>query len=57
MVVPHHYDDFFVPIDEPMKFSFNVNLSGFVDEVWSVTKDVEIKGLDLLQTVVGQPTP
>jgi len=57
VVVPHHYDDFFAPIDEPMKFSFNVNLAGFVEEVWAVSKDFEIKALESLQAVSGPSTP
>jgi L-ascorbate metabolism protein UlaG (beta-lactamase superfamily) len=32
MIVPTHYDDFFHPFDE-RRFSFNVNLTGFADEV------------------------
>jgi L-ascorbate metabolism protein UlaG (beta-lactamase superfamily) len=32
MIVPTHYDDFFHPFDEH-RFSFNVNLTGFADEV------------------------
>lgn len=54
-VVPHHYDDFFVPLGRTLQFSFNVNLSGFVDEVSAVSKDFDIKGLDLLQ--VARATP
>lgn len=32
MIVPTHYDDFFHPFEE-RRFSFNVNLTGFADEV------------------------
>src|SRR6478609_1925572 len=32
MIVPTHYDDFFRPRDQH-RFSFNVNLTGFADEV------------------------
>ncbi len=32
MIVPTHFDDFFHPVDAH-RFSFNVNLTGFVDEV------------------------
>jgi len=48
-VVPHHFDDFFLPLDQPLEFSFNVNLSGFVEEVAAVSKDFEVNGLDLLE--------
>lgn len=39
-VLPHHYDDFFVDLDAPQKFSLNVNLSAFVDEVRAVSRDI-----------------
>jgi len=29
-IIPTHYDDFFRPLDAPSRFSFNVNLTGFV---------------------------
>jgi L-ascorbate metabolism protein UlaG (beta-lactamase superfamily) len=32
MIVPTHYDDFFHPFED-RRFSFNVNLTGFADEV------------------------
>ncbi|TMQ14412.1 MAG: MBL fold metallo-hydrolase [Deltaproteobacteria bacterium] len=32
-IVPTHYDDFFRPLDQPPRFSLNVNLTGFADEV------------------------
>lgn len=51
VVVPHHYDDFFQPIDASMKFSFNVNYTGFVDEVTAVSADFDIRSLDVLETV------
>ena len=53
VVVPHHYDDFFRPVDAAMKFSFNVNYAGFLDEVTAVSRDFEIRCLDVLQTVTG----
>jgi L-ascorbate metabolism protein UlaG (beta-lactamase superfamily) len=42
VIVPLHYDDFFRPIDAPTKFSFNVNLTGFADEVRAASRDVPI---------------
>lgn len=51
VVVPHHHDNFFRPLDAPMGFSFNVNLGGFVEEVVHVSDDFEIRTLELLQTV------
>jgi L-ascorbate metabolism protein UlaG (beta-lactamase superfamily) len=51
VVIPNHYDDFFRPLDEPMRFSFNVNYTGFLHEVTSVSQDFEIRSLEVLQTV------
>ena len=53
VVVPHHHDTFFRPLDEPMRLSFNVNFGGFVEEVAAVSRDFEVRCLDLLQTVRG----
>jgi L-ascorbate metabolism protein UlaG (beta-lactamase superfamily) len=40
-IVPTHYDDFFRPRTDG-RFSFNVNLTGFVDEVRSASRDVPV---------------
>lgn len=40
-IVPTHYDDFFRPRSE-RRFSFNVNLTGFVDEVRSASRDLPV---------------
>lgn len=45
LIVPTHYDDFFVPLGQPSKFSFNVNLTGFGDEVRAATTEVPIQTL------------
>ncbi len=45
LIVPTHYDNFFVPLDQPSKFSFNVNLTGFADEVRAATAEVPIQTL------------
>ncbi len=48
LIVPTHYDDFFVPLasgDGPTKFSFNVNLTGFADEVHAASREVPIETL------------
>lgn len=42
VIVPLHYDNFFRPLDAPTKFSFNVNLTGFADEVHAASRDVPI---------------
>lgn len=53
VVVAHHHDDFFRPVEAPMGFSFNVNLGGFVEEVARVAPDVPVRVLDPLEAVVG----
>jgi len=53
VVVPHHHDDFFRALGEPMGFSFNVNFCGFVEEVAEVSRDFEVRCLDPLQAVGG----
>jgi len=46
-IVPTHYDNFFRPLDAPTKFSFNVNLTEFADEVHRATRLVPIHTLDV----------
>jgi len=53
LIVPHHYDDFFRPVDAPFRFSLNVNLGGFVEEVKRVSSDFRIAGLRPLQVIEG----
>lgn len=45
VIVPHHHDDFFRPLDQPMELSFNVNLSGAIDEVRAASRNVAIATL------------
>lgn len=47
VIVPTHYDDFFRPLDAPTRFSFNVNLTGFADEVRAVSSDFTIGTLEV----------
>ena len=42
VVVASHYDDFFRPLDAPMGFSLNVNLSSFPEEVAAVSPDIGV---------------
>ena len=49
-IVPTHYDDFFRPLGAPARFTFNVNLTGFCDEVHRAARGVAVYGLD-----VGRP--
>jgi L-ascorbate metabolism protein UlaG (beta-lactamase superfamily) len=53
VVVPHHYDNFFQPLSAPMRFSFNVNLAGFADEVRRVSRDFSVCTLPLLKIFSG----
>lgn len=52
-VIPHHFDDFFRPVDAKLGFSLNVNLGGFVEEVARVSKDIAVRTLEPLQTARG----
>lgn len=54
MIVPHHYDDFFRPVDAGFRFSLNVNLGGFVEEVERVSTDFGIAALRPLQVLEGE---
>jgi len=47
MIVPTHYDDFFQPLGEPTRFSFNVNLTGFADEVHAASRGVPMRTLEV----------
>lgn len=42
VVVAHHHDDFFRPVEGEMRFSFNVNLGGFVEEVGRVAPGIPV---------------
>jgi L-ascorbate metabolism protein UlaG (beta-lactamase superfamily) len=47
VIVPTHYDDFFRPLEDKVQFSFNVNLTGFADEVRQASRDVPLHVLEL----------
>jgi L-ascorbate metabolism protein UlaG (beta-lactamase superfamily) len=47
VVVPTHYDNFFRPLDAPVWFSFNVNLTGFADEVHAVSRALPVHTLEI----------
>jgi L-ascorbate metabolism protein UlaG (beta-lactamase superfamily) len=53
VIVPHHFDDFFRPIDAELGFSLNVNLGGFVEEVARVSADFPVRTLRPLRSVAG----
>jgi L-ascorbate metabolism protein UlaG (beta-lactamase superfamily) len=43
VIVPTHFDDFFQPLGEPAKLSFNVNLTGFADEVHAASHGIPVR--------------
>jgi L-ascorbate metabolism protein UlaG (beta-lactamase superfamily) len=46
-IIPTHYDDFFRPLDAPPRFSLNVNLTGFAEEVHRASRDLPIATLEI----------
>lgn len=53
LVVAHHHDDFFRPVEADMGFSFNVNLGGFAEDMARVAPDVPVRVLQPLGSVRG----
>jgi L-ascorbate metabolism protein UlaG (beta-lactamase superfamily) len=53
MIVPMHFDDFFRPYDAPTRSSFNVNLTGFAEEVHRATREVPVRALAVGQEIRG----
>jgi L-ascorbate metabolism protein UlaG (beta-lactamase superfamily) len=53
VIVPTHYDDFFQPLGGTTKFSFNVNLTGFADEVHAATREPAIRTLEVGVPISG----
>ena len=53
LIVPTHYDDFFRPLGEPARFSFNVNLTGFADETHAAARGVPVHALGVGQRAMG----
>jgi L-ascorbate metabolism protein UlaG (beta-lactamase superfamily) len=51
LVVAHHHDDFFRPVDGDMGFSFNVNLGGFVEEVSVIDPWLPVRTMDPFEVV------
>jgi L-ascorbate metabolism protein UlaG (beta-lactamase superfamily) len=47
MIVPTHYDDFFRPLEAKAQFSFNVNLTGFADEVRHASRDLPMHVIEI----------
>jgi L-ascorbate metabolism protein UlaG (beta-lactamase superfamily) len=55
VVVPHHFDDFFRPVDAPFAYSLNVNLGALPDEIGRVSRDFELRTLAVGESVQGAP--
>ncbi len=53
VIVAHHHDDFFRPVEDAMGFSFNVNLGGFAGDVDRFAPAIPVRTLEPLQTVTG----
>ncbi len=53
VVVPHHHDDFFRPLDAPMGFSLNVHLRSACEDLASIDSDVQVRTLTPLVPVSG----
>jgi L-ascorbate metabolism protein UlaG (beta-lactamase superfamily) len=53
VVVPHHHDDFFRPLDQAMELSFNVDLCGAVEEVRRASRDVAVATMGRLEALTG----
>lgn len=51
LVVPTHYDNFFRPLEAPSKFSFNVNLTHFAEEMHAVSREIPVHALPVGGTV------
>jgi L-ascorbate metabolism protein UlaG (beta-lactamase superfamily) len=47
LIIPTHYDDFFRPLGGTTKFSFNVNLTGFADEVRAASASIPLHTLEV----------
>lgn len=41
-LVPHHLDDFFRPLDEPLGLSFNISVARFVEDVLAIDPAIEL---------------
>jgi L-ascorbate metabolism protein UlaG (beta-lactamase superfamily) len=53
VIVPHHFDDFFRPLDAPLGYSLNVNLAAWPDEIARVSRDFALRTLAIGEPVRG----
>ena len=56
LIIPHHYDDFFRPLEDDLSFSLNVNLSQFIEEASRVSADAAIGTLEPTRPLHIGPT-
>ncbi len=56
LILAHHHDDFFRPVEGDMGFSLNVNLGGFADDIAAAAPGLPVRTLDPLQTVSAPPS-
>ncbi|HEY8493870.1 MAG TPA: MBL fold metallo-hydrolase [Myxococcota bacterium] len=53
VIVPHHFDDFFRPLEAPFAYSLNVNLAAWPEEIARVSRDFELRTLQPGERVRG----
>lgn len=53
VIVASHFDNFFKPLGEVEQLSFNVNLTGFADEVHAATRQVPVRVLEVGHAIGG----
>jgi len=53
VIVPTHFDDFFTPLERPMRFTLGVDLARFPGEVAKVSTSATVCALDDGDTVFG----
>ena len=53
LIVPTHYDDFFVPLDQELETIGNVRLAELPAEIGAVSRDAELMALPRLQAPVA----
>jgi L-ascorbate metabolism protein UlaG (beta-lactamase superfamily) len=51
VIVPTHYDDFFIPLGGPERFVRKVNLAGLHDEIAAASSDATVAALRRIDTI------
>ncbi len=57
IVVASHFDDFFRPVDAPLGFSTNVNLSAWPDEIAAVSREITVAAMRPFEVLRGGEPP